>query len=97
MSTQSFENLLYYQLRLCLYYYLRQLLQGSGLNLSLEASVNQYLQLTQSGNDAVLKIRVAGDGAFAQAVQTITMTNGWSSGGMNADLMALLSNQVILA
>jgi hypothetical protein len=76
---------------------LRQLLQGSGLNLSLEGSVNQYLQLTQSGHDAVLKIRVTGDGAFAQAVQTITMTNGWSSGGMNADLMALLSNQVILA
>ena len=60
-------------------------------------SINKYLQLTQSGNDAVLKISVTGSGDFSFADQTITLTNGWSTGGLNEDLMSLINNRVILA
>ncbi len=74
---------------------LRLLLSDSAMDPSSEDSVNHYLQLTPSGNDAVLKISIHGTGDFGHADQTITMTHAWS--GLDAGLMALLNHQVILA
>ncbi len=76
---------------------LSRLLQGAGMDKSSLVSVSKYLQLSSSGNAAVLKINVSGTGDFEFADQTITLTNGWASGGMNEDLLTLLSNRVILA
>jgi Ca2+-binding RTX toxin-like protein len=76
---------------------LSALLEGAGMNKGSLESVNKYLQLSQSGNDAILKISVTGSSDFSFADQTITMTNAWSGGGMNEDIMTLLNNRVILA
>ncbi|MGY0195974.1 type I secretion C-terminal target domain-containing protein [Leptothrix sp. BB-4] len=76
---------------------LTRLLQGVAIDWSSPGSAGQYLKLFQVGDDAVLKVSLKGGGLFDAADQTITLDKGWRSGGLNADLMALRDERVILA
>ena len=72
---------------------LRGILTGSGFT---PATLNNFLQLTQSGTNAVIKIDVDGGGDFATNAQTITLTSAWSDFSANT-LSTLLTQHVILA
>ncbi|MEY2654002.1 MAG: hypothetical protein RLZZ524_1030, partial [Pseudomonadota bacterium] len=76
---------------------LSALLSGAGMDKASRDSVGKYLQLSQSGNDALLKVSVTGSGDFSFADQSIRLTNGWTAGGLDQDLMQLLAQRVILA
>ncbi len=73
------------------------LLKGAGLTAnSTDADLSRYLQLTQSGNDAVFKVDTTGNSNFVAPAETIVFTNG-SLNGMNDTLHHLVANgQVIL-
>ena len=73
---------------------LHALLNGSGCT---SVNASNFLSLTQSGADAVLKIDMQGASNFASPEQTFTMTNAWSNaGGLNDTLNNLILNSVIL-
>jgi VCBS repeat-containing protein len=76
---------------------LSALLKGAGLTAnSTDADLSRYLQLTQSGNDAVFKVDTTGNSNFVAPAETIVFTNG-SLNGMNDTLHHLVANgQVIL-
>jgi hypothetical protein len=63
---------------------------------SSQTTLSKYLQLTQSGNDAILKVDVDGASQFSGAglEQTITFTNGWLN-GLNGTLTNLVSKKII--
>lgn len=65
----------------------------SGVNVS---NVGHYVQLTQSGTDAVLKVDVDGASNFASPEQTINLTNGWSTGGLNDTLTNLINAGAVI-
>lgn len=75
---------------------LSALLSGSGINTSLSASVANYLSLTQSGSDALLKVDVDGQSNFTNAELSINLTGAWSSLSSDTPL-GLLTDRVILA
>ena len=76
---------------------LSALLKGAGLTAtSTDADLSRYLQLTQSGNDAVFKVDTTGTSNFVAPAETIVFTNG-SLNGLNDTLHHLVANgQVIL-
>jgi hypothetical protein len=76
---------------------LSALLKGAGLTAnSTDADLSRYLQLTQSGNDAVFKVDTTGNSNFVAPAETIVFTNG-SLNGLNDTLHHLVANgQVIL-
>lgn len=62
---------------------------------SSSATLGKYLQLTQSGNNAVLKIDVDGTSNFVGGLdKTITFTNGWLN-GLNDTLTNLASKKIL--
>lgn len=71
------------------------LLTGKGLsaNSTLD-TLATYLQLSQSGNDAILKIVLNGSGIFTTPSKTITFTSGWVN-GLNDTVLNLIKNKVI--
>ena len=75
------------------------LLQNAGLGpSSLSSDLNKYMQLAQSGNDAVLTVDPTGNSNFQAAntsLKTITFTNGWTTGGLNDTLLKLVTSKVI--
>ncbi|MFJ2715170.1 type I secretion C-terminal target domain-containing protein [Pseudomonas sp. NPDC087346] len=73
---------------------LKGILAGSGFTAD---QFSGFLQLTQSGNNAVLKVDVAGEGNFATPTQVITLTNGWTTGGLSDGLPSLLDQRVVVA
>jgi hypothetical protein len=67
---------------------------------NLISNLGNYLQLKQSAtslNDAVITIDVTGTSTFTGAgvSKTITLTNGWVSGGLNDTLANLVARKVI--
>lgn len=54
-----------------------------------------YLQLSQSGANAILKVDLLGASNFATPTKTITLTNGWDN-GLSAGLSALVTQKTII-
>jgi Ca2+-binding RTX toxin-like protein len=71
---------------------LRGLLQGTGF--AANTNYGQYLQLSTSGTDVVLKVDSTGIGNFAAPDQSITMLNGQLSGITTIE--ALMAQRVLL-
>ncbi|MBU3648037.1 MAG: type I secretion C-terminal target domain-containing protein [Limnohabitans sp.] len=64
---------------------------------SSDATLSKFVQLTQSGNDAVFKVDTSGSGNFVAPAETIVFTNG-SVYGLNDTLNHLVANgHVILS
>jgi hypothetical protein len=77
---------------------LSALLKNANLSAtSSDATLSKFVQLTQSGNDAVFKVDTSGSGNFAAPAETIVFTNG-SVYGLNDTLNHLVANgHVILS
>jgi len=73
---------------------LKDLLSGSGYS---DANKTSFLQLTQSGDNAVLKVDVQGQGDFTTPEETITIVYGWTTGGFNGSWVDLIGHQIIVA
>jgi hypothetical protein len=72
------------------------LLTGSSLGPNTASNVlGTYLQLNQSGNNAILNIDVAGGSNFATPTKTITLTDGWTN-GLSAGLSTLVTHKTII-
>ncbi len=72
------------------------LLTGSSLGPNTASNVlGTYLQLNQSGNNAILNIDVAGGSNFATPTKTITLTDGWTN-GLSAGLSTLVTQKTII-
>ncbi len=77
---------------------LRELLAPVAFDL---AHISDYLQLSQSGSDAVLKVDTDGGGNFTSNAQTITLTGAWNdlnvvSANSTASLTQLNMQHVVL-
>jgi hypothetical protein len=77
---------------------LSALLKNANLSAtSSDATLSRFVQLTQSGNDAVFKVDTTGNGNFVAPAETIVFTNG-SVYGLNDTLNHLVANgHVILS
>jgi hypothetical protein len=77
---------------------LSALLKNANLSAtSSDATLSKFVQLTQSGNDAVFKVDTSGSGNFVAPAETIVFTNG-SVYGLNDTLNHLVANvHVILS
>jgi hypothetical protein len=62
---------------------------------TLPVDLAPYLQLNQSGANAVLKVDLTGSSNFATPTKTITLTNGWDN-GFSAGLSALVTQKTII-
>lgn len=75
------------------------LLQNAALNTNSSADdLGKYMQLTQSDNNAVLKIDAKGDANFQESntiLKTITFTDGYQH-GLNDTLQKLITQKVIV-
>lgn len=67
-----------------------------GFNTSLSVNVANYLSLTHSGSDALLKVDVDGQSNFFNAELSINLTGVWPSLSLDTPL-DLLTDRVILA
>jgi hypothetical protein len=76
---------------------LRGLLTGTGAML---ANIGNFVQITQSGTNAVLKVDTEGSANFVAPAQTITLTDAWadltSGVANNATLLTTLYNQHVV-
>ena len=74
------------------------LLSGVSFDKTLASDVAKYLQLSSSGNDAVLKVDVTGTGNFTTPAETINLTGANVAGNLQGmSLTQLLNDQVIAA
>ncbi len=72
------------------------LLTGTGLGPnSLLSALTAHLDLTRSGDNAILKVDLAGASNFATPTKTITFTNGWLN-GLDASLSNLIAQKTII-
>ncbi len=75
---------------------LSRLLTGTALRPNTDSNVlGTYLDLSSSGNHAVLKIDTTGASNFATPTKTITLTDGWGN-GLSAGLSALVPQKAII-
>jgi Ca2+-binding RTX toxin-like protein len=81
---------------------LSALLSASGINTSLASSVSQYLNLTPSGSDALLKVDVDGLSNFSNPELSINLLSAWASlapasgQSANDNLLSLLTERVFM-
>ena len=82
----------------CVKLNLSSLLSGVSFDKTLASDVAKYLQLSSSGNDAVLKVDVTGTGNFTTPAETINLTGANVAGNLQGmSLTQLLNDQVIAA
>jgi Ca2+-binding RTX toxin-like protein len=77
---------------------LSSLLSGVSFDKTLASDVAKYLQLSSSGNDAVLKVDLTGTGNFTTPAETINLTGAnVASNMLGASLTQLLDERVFVA
>lgn len=73
------------------------LLKGAGLSLSsTDADLSRFMQITQSGNDTVIKVDTTGHSDFVAAAETIVFADGYLTGLNNSLARLVAHGQVIL-
>ncbi|ATE60087.1 type I secretion C-terminal target domain-containing protein [Thauera sinica] len=71
----------------------------SGILLGMGATADNiagFIQLTNAGSNAVIKIDIDGGANFGSPTQTITLTNAWTAGNLNDALTNLIDQRVLV-
>ncbi|MFC5769245.1 type I secretion C-terminal target domain-containing protein, partial [Thauera sinica] len=71
----------------------------SGILLGMGATADNiagFVQLSNAGSNAVIKIDIDGGANFGSPTQTITLTNAWSAGNLNDALTNLIDQRVLV-